>query len=525
MVYPDESSRKDAKTQRREIKALEIRAELAEVPYSSCALSSFAPLRLCVIFLLLFSGCSPKDSTSAPEANKRLAGVKLKLVVVDDPAIAAAVRGLKDEWNAQTGAEVEVAECKEKDLADAANLPGDAVICPEHLLGPLAEAKRLAPVPHNIARNTNPQGGWSQYFPLLRNHAAAWGGEVYGVPLGSPVFCCYYRADLLEKLGRRPPETWQEYIELAQILRTEGAKSGVKYGTVEPLARGWAGLVLLARAAAYAKERDNYTTLFDDKTFEPAIAGPPFVRALTELVEAAKLGPAEQLEFDPAAVRGEFRKGTTALAISWPSACRERLPRRSESPNTMPANATEGVPYVAFAELPGAAEVYRTSSGTWQPRSADAGRHVPLLGISGRLGVVRAGSEHADAAFQLLLWLSDPQWSAQVFAGSPATTLFRTDQVVAAKNWVEGGVSASAARQYAQQAAAALSRDQFLASLRLPGRAEYLAALDEAVQTAVRGQQTPDEALQKAAGKWRKISQRLGVEEQKAAYMHSLGIE
>jgi multiple sugar transport system substrate-binding protein len=337
------------------------------------------------------------------------------------------------------------------------------------------------------------------------------------------VFCCYYRADLLEKLGRRPPETWQEYFELAKQLREAGTKSGVKYGTVEPLARGWAGLMLLARAAAYAKERDNFTTLFDAKTFEPAIAGPPFVRALAELVEAAKLGSAEQLQFDPAAVRAEFWKGTTAMAISWPSAKVSgtlRVP-----PPTGTRSVPDTLPAVGFAELPGATEVYRVSSGTWQPRSADAGRRVPLLGISGRLGVVRADCEHADAAFQLLLWLSDPQWSSQVFAGSPATTLFRGDQVSAAKSWVESGVSASAAQQYAQQTKATLSRNQFLASLRLPGRDEYLAALDDAVQSAVRGQQTPSDALKQAAEKWRDISKRHGVEKQKAAYAHSLGIE
>ncbi len=77
--------------------------------------------------------------------------------------------------------------------------------------------------------------------------------------------------------------------------------------------------------------------------------------------------------------------------------------------------------------------------------------------------------------FNYLLWLSDPQWSAEVFAGSPATTLFRDDQIAAAKSGVESGVSASAARQYAKQTATALSRGQFLASLRLPGRDEYLA--------------------------------------------------
>ena len=158
----------------------------------------------------------------------------------------------------------------------------------------------------------------------------------------------------------------------------------MKYGTVEPLARGWAGLVLLARAAAYAKERDNYTTLFDEKTLEPAIAGPPFVRALEELVAAAKLGPAEQLDFDPAAVRAEFWKGNTAMAISWPTGA------RTLTPGPSPEKVEGRIPPAGFAELPGATEVYRTSSKSWEPRSDDAGQCVPLLGVAGRMGVVPA---------------------------------------------------------------------------------------------------------------------------------------
>ena len=84
---------------------------------------------------------------------------------------------------------------------------------------------------------------------------------------------------------------------------------------------------------------------------------------------------------------------------------------------------------------------------------------------------------------------------------------------------------AAVARQYAEQTAATLSRRQFLAAFRLPGRDEYLAALDEAVQAAVRGRQKPDAALKAAAEKWREINRRLGVEQQKAAYLHSLGLQ
>src|SRR5208282_1949266 len=273
------------------------------------AFTCFSLLSLSLLFL---TGCGSDAKTSQGDSSKRLAGVKLRLVLVDDPAIATAVRGLRDEWKAQSGCDVEVAESRgdefaAKQVSDSAPLPGDAVICPECLMGPLAETKRLAPVPRSVSQD--PNAPWSQTFDLLRNQEAVWGNEVYGVPMGSPVFCCYYRADLLDELHRKPPRTWKEYEDLARRARDAGAK----YGTIEPLARGWAGLVLLARAAAYAKEPDNYTTLFDERTFEPAIAGPPFVRALEELVAAAKLGPAEALDFDPAAVRREFWKGNVAM--------------------------------------------------------------------------------------------------------------------------------------------------------------------------------------------------------------------
>jgi len=485
-------------------------------------------LPLPVVLLLCLIGCSPDASTSPNDSGKRWVGVKLRLIVVNDPAIATAVRGLRDEWNAQTGAEVEVIETAEKKITEkqitGTEPRGDAVICPAYLLGPLAEAKRLIPVPRSIARD--PRGPWSQTFELLRNQEAVWGHEVYGVPLGSPVFCCYYRADLLEKLHRKPPRTWKEYEELARLFREEGIKSsGLKYGTVEPLARGWAGLVLLARAAAYAKERDNFTTLFDEKTLEPAIAGPPFVRALEELVAAAKLGPAEALDFDPTAVREEFWKGNAAMAISWPTGA------RTLSPGPSPKKGEGRTVIAGFAELPGATEFYRASSNSWEPRTDDAGQSVPLLGVAGRVGVVDAESKHADAAFEFLLWLTDPQWGSRVFAVSPATTLFRSGQVASPKAWVESNISATAARQYAEQTAETLGAPcthgprQFLASLRLPGRADYLAALDEAVQAAVRGKQKPAEALKAAAEKWHEINRRLDVERQRAAYMHSLGLQ
>ena len=233
---------------------------------------------LCCLLVVLVAGCpKPEAGPTDKPVERPLEGLKLRIAVVDDPALAAAVKRVSGEWNAQTGAELQVAQVTEKDLAKAETLPADAVLCPSHLLGDLAERKLLAPVPPSILRDAQ----WGGIFELLKLREAAWAHEIMAVPFGSPVFCCYYRADLLEKLHRRPPKTWAEYQDLAKLLAEKGrAESGERRdwsGTIEPLAPGWAGLVLLARAAPYAKHRDNYSTLFNIETMEP-LGGRPTVR-------------------------------------------------------------------------------------------------------------------------------------------------------------------------------------------------------------------------------------------------------
>jgi hypothetical protein len=150
---------------------------------------------------------------------------------------------------------------------------------------------------------------------------------------------------------------------------------------------------------------------------------------------------------------------------------------------------------------------------------------VPLLAIAGRLGVVNAKAANIDAAFQLLLWLSDSRMSPQISAASSSTTLFRQSNLKSPGRWVEKPVSALAAVQYGDATEAALSHEQWIGALRIPGRAEYLAALDEAVASAVRGEKSPLDALVQAEKKWREITGRLGLEHQRAVYRHSLGVE
>jgi multiple sugar transport system substrate-binding protein len=436
------------------------------------------------------------------------------LLVVDDPAMAKAIEQLWGEWRAQTGGQFRVQTISAEEMA--AGVPAaDAVICPSGHLGPFAD-RGVAPLPVELVGEGQPH--WSDVFSLLRTRQAKWRNQVVGVPFGAPVLTIYYREDLLEELGRQPPESWAGYLELTRLLSDRANLGDLKppegspwFGAVEPLSDGSAGVVLLARAAPYATHRENYSTLFDIDTMEPLVGGPPFVRALEELVAASAFGPPQQLTFDPTAARNAFWRGECGLALSWPTAAEPV------------AEVGEGV-RVAFAELPGAAEAYDIVEKSWEARREEEDPRVPLLGAAGAVGLVPSDSQWPDAAFQLLVWLSGEQ-SRYVSPASPATTLFRSSQIATPRVWVESPTSAGAAARYAKVVERALSRPQCMFAPRIPGRREYLAALDQAVHRAVRGEQSPQASLAEAAGTWREITERLGRELQRKAYWASLGVQ
>ena len=484
--------------------------------------------RPAIFLCLLMAGCPrPSSDPNGAAADSPLAGVKLRVLVVDDPAIAAAAGQLRGEWEAQTGSDVQIEQITAEEFIDGGRPVADAVICRCDRLGPLAERNLAAELPDSAMRHDD--ADWAEIFELPKLREASWGRSVRAVSFGSPLMVCYYRADLLEDLRRRPPRTWSEYQQLAETLadgsvRREAADENTPWsGTVEPLGPGWAAVVLLARAAPYAKHRNNYSTLFDIRTMASLVSGEPFVRALEELSAAAKLGPADQLQLDPDAAREAFWRGECGMALSWPTAA-----AGAGSPLSIDVDGeidVNGEIAVGFCELPGSRDVYDVATRSWQRRTEDEDWHVPLLCVAGRLGVVSVESDHPAAALQLLSWLSGRHFSRQVCAASRATTLFRRSHLDDPRHWVEKPVSAAAAAEYGELTARSLMHQQWVFALRIPGRPDYMAALDTAVNAVVKGEKSPAEALQQAAAQWDQITERLGVEQQKAAYLHSLALE
>ena len=466
--------------------------------------SACATTRILSAFLLLgfLAGCG--GGGSPQPAALPWQGQQVKVAVVGDQQMEKAVQRIQGEWEARTGAKVEVvawevSEEPGKMAWDAAKFNGmkaDVILYPSPWLPDLAEAKHLLPL--SDAWRTQPKLHWEERFELLRRREATWGeSKVLAVPLGSPVLMLFYRADWFREAGLKPPSTWAEYQQAAQHFQAQG-------GTAEPLGEGWLAVTFLARAASYAKHHNHYADLFDLDTMEPLIAGPPFVRALQELQAAYATGTPDQLGYTPHQARLYLEAGRAAMALTWPD-------RQSAPVQEVPPGFELGV-----AELPGSLQSYNLTLAAWEDRAAV--EHVPLLGFSGCLGSVNQNTPYPAAAEELLASLAGEEWGASVSQSNPSTLppLRNTNW---RSGWLPTGPCSTAADSLSSTLRSTLSRPH-----RLPGHSRYLSTLDASLRSCLTGHLTPEASLSQTATSWRTITSELGTSAQRTAYQRSLGI-
>lgn len=472
--------------------------------------NSILPLAVLVGFA--FTGCpspSSKPTTSNPPAAK-----PLRLLVIDDPGLGKAVAR---EWQARTEESLEVRDVTHQEIAAASRLPGDVVVFPSGLIGELAERGLISPL--DDALLMEPDFSGRDIFDELRLREMTWGNRTVAVPLGSPRFLFAYRADIFERLNLKPPANWAEYQQLVEQLSDRSVFGDLAppegqpwRATVEPLADGWAGQLLLARAAAYAMHRDQISPLFDYDSAKPLIDGPPYERALTELVAAANAGGFADQRLKPKDAMNELISGRSAMALAWPAPAPGE---RAESPTAQHKT-------IRFALLPGARQAFLSATKRWEDRREDDQISVPVTAISGRLAAVTSNAASAKRAEGFVAWLAGSEVSSQVGPQSLETTIFRHTQIADAARWT-GGLDAAESKQYAETLAESMSLPLAFPGMRLPGRARYLEALDKAVMEAVAGTVSPAEALAKAAARWSEINASIGVEKQQKANRRSLG--
>lgn len=462
----------------------------------------------------------PSDSHAGGETGGPV--VPLRVLVVDDRPLG---EELAKQWRTIAEESLEIEHLTSADVEAAERLPAaDAILYPVGLMGTLAERGQIVELPdrfwngEKLDRRT--------LLDLGRKREAIWGEKPYAVPLGSQLPVVLYRADVFAKLGLSPPKTWDELPALAARLSTRedlgelAPPAGEAWnGVLEPLAEGAAAGALLVRVAASVRHRSQYSTLFDFVTMDPLIEGPPFVKALEQLVETHAMNPGMVMQSQRESVLKELWAGRAALVVAWPSTA-----GGADESEAVGASEAASVRF-GVAPIPGTDSTYNASQKKWERRDEEEAVSVPLLGLTGRLGSVTRSSRRASAAANFLAMLSTAEWSVRVLSASTGAGMSRTAQLDSPDRWVERELTGEPARQYADIVRQSQRDTRTVMVPRVPGRGRYLAALDEAVRSAVGGEQSPEEALRAAAEKWRQITTELGVSPQKTAYRRCLGLE
>lgn len=473
------------------------------------------------LILLAATGCgapTEKDGSSTGDDEGEVTSGPLTVIVLDDKPLGKAI---KRQWTAHSESEVKILDLSSTEFVSAKDRPSaDVVIYSTGLLGEFVERDLIRPIPQQVLEHESVQ--WRDMLPFDRGANVSWDNRVYAFSFGSPTYVLFYRSDLFESLGLEVPKTWSEYQELAENLNDRASLGKLTpdadarwSATVEPLAPGWAGQMLLARAAAYARHPSRYSTLFNYTSMEPLIDRKPFVKALDELVASSAFGPANHAKLTPAFAREAILSGHCAMAISWPVS--DQADRRADRPK-------KSFP-VSTSVLPGSDETFNFSDDQWQKRKGKD-RHVPLLGVSGRLGSVLKDASNGRGALNMLARLTNMELGTVVATQSEHTAMFRASHIDRPESWVGQRIDAQAAQRYALAFQKEQESTIWLYSIRIPGRLQFLDALDEAVGRVIVGGESSSDSLKTAAGRWREINESDGrtIESQRRAYEKSLGL-
>lgn len=430
-----------------------------------------------------FAGCadrSPQAPSPPADLGASRPSVALRVLVVNNAALAESVNRLRGEWEERSGGMLAAESRPWSELSGANAVDADVVLLPARHLGEWYERNWLRPLRESVVSNREYRA--DDVFPLVRQKFCQINGREVALPLAVQLPLFGYPADGLTTADGSPPNSWVDHGQLV-------ARAGVVPHTWPPreAVDNWLAFLLLARAAAYANHPREESNLLDSQTLAPRIATAPFVRALEEWQREA----AQRSSSDQADGESTSRNEPQGAAVVW-------------------------------SELPGAEQVFNRASGQWD--SVDRGPQRVTFLADGWLIAVTTSSRNATTAFRLAGWLASAEIGSQLATPGLTALPCRRSQLVTLGRWIGPAVGPAGSSQFGKAYSAAVGRANAMVVPRIPGVDEYLAALNAAVGSALDGQQTPTDALQEAARQWEEITQRRGRPAQRRAYQHHLGI-
>ncbi len=350
----------------------------------------------------------------------------------------------------------------------------------------------------------NSDPAWEDIHEGFRVWENTYEGKRYTLTMDGDIILLYYRKDLFENPAEKdafkakygydlaPPETWDQVLDISEFFRrdTNGDGQIDMWGYADQGKRGRSFYWFLERYIAYASPDPHY---FDPETMQPRINSPEAVAALEHYKKSVELGPPGVLGWEWDELNAGFLQGKVAMMLHWPD--------EGKQVNVLEQNVPGAV--MGFGLPPGAKK--------------DGQLHRRTMTFGGWIIGVTKDSKNSDAAYLALSYMLSPETSTLlVLDPGGGMDFFRTS------HFASPAVQSVAPKEYLDTYQAVIGLN--FPELRIPGGFEYYDTLDIAVQKALAGEATPQEALDEAAAKWEEITERLGRDKQKEKYWAAMGL-
>ena len=318
---------------------------------------------------------------------------------------------------------------------------------------------------------------------VYRENQMRIGDTIYGFPDDGDVFILYYRKDVFEEMGLSVPTTWDEFYEVSKAITD--AKAPDMYGSAFMRARGLLQYFYQERA------RVEGCKFFDAETMKATINGPGCVKALAGMVKDNTTMPPGIEVWGFVETLAAFNAGQSAMLQSWPPVGRW--------------SAGYGTDDIAMQWVP--PSVVAGKVGYALP----PGGHPQLA--AGFAMAVSSSSKNKDAAYLYIQWINSIDISHQrVQLPYALRDPFRKSHFSSPEyqsRWPDAKYYLEAAEKGAVSG---------LLDLSIINTFAYIDALAAGLQTVMSGGD-PQAELDGVAEKWDALTEKVGVDAQREAYM------
>lgn len=452
-------------------------------------------------------------------------------IMTQTGAIQEPLQRRAPEFEKLTGAKINVIAVPFSDLyqkvltdwASGTNSVDAAVFAPQWMVDYVAGGY-LEDIGGRVAKDK--AIAWDDIAPFFRDFSSSYGGKTYLVPFDGDFHMLYYRTDIFEKAGLKPPTTWDEYLEAAKKLNGMEVDGQKVYGSCIAKKRNAQSYWFVTDVVGSMTQSKGTSqgTFFNTKDMAPLVDNEAFRKALTFLKESGKYGPPDELNMDVSDTRPLFTSGKCALNLDWGD-----VGVLAIDPAT-----SKVIDKTGATIMPGSKQVLNWDTGKLEacsketcPNAIDGVNHAPYAAFGGWSGGinVKAQDKVKDAAYAFFSYMSAPaQSNVDVTIGKTGFNAYRTSQLSYNEGWKKAGMSEKAAASYLGAIKDSLNSPNMILDLRIPQNQKYQqVVLDEAIARFLAGEIDEEATVKAVADGWKDLNDQIGTEDQLKFYKNTLG--